>query len=121
MPRYRIEVNLPKGSNIKTVEAGLKKPGVLPKGASAQITKDDPPSSRADRLNSAMSLVEDAVSEVNDLKDELQNWVDSMPENLQSSSKADEINDAISELEEVSGSLDQAVSGAQSVSMPGMY
>jgi prefoldin subunit 5 len=36
-----------------------------------------------------------------ELRDELQNWLDNLPENLQSGSKADELNDAISNLDDV--------------------
>jgi hypothetical protein len=42
----------------------------------------------ADAISSAQSTIEE-------LRDELQSWLDGMPENLQSSSKAEEIQEAI--------------------------
>jgi len=53
------------------------------------------------------------------LRDELQNWLDNMPENLQSSSKADELNEAISNLEDTIGQCEE-IEGA-SVEFPGAF
>lgn len=87
--------------------------------ASVSVSRDHTGTSRADRLNEAESLVEDAQAIVEELKDELQDWLDGLPENLQSGSKADELNDAINELESILDSL-QSVE-MSSVSFPGMY
>jgi len=48
------------------------------------------------------SAVSDAFSGMEELKDELQNWLDNMPENMQQGSKADQLNEAIDAIECVS-------------------
>ncbi len=63
---------------------------------------------RSERFSSAMGLAEDARIQVEELKDELDEWLSNMPENLQGGSKAEEIEEAISALEEVIDCLDQA-------------
>jgi hypothetical protein len=77
------------------------------------------PKSRADRFNDALSLVSNAKEQIEELRDELQSWRDGMPENLQSSSKAEELDSALGELEEVIDQLECA-EGA-SVDFPGMF
>jgi dsDNA-binding SOS-regulon protein len=47
------------------------------------------------------SAVSDAYSGMDELKDELQNWLDNMPESLQNGSKADELNEAIDAISNV--------------------
>ncbi len=75
--------------------------------------------SRADRYAAAQSLVSDAKSQIEELRDELQNWLDNLPENLQSGSKADELQTAIDELESNISSLDEVESA--SVEFPRMF
>lgn len=48
------------------------------------------------------SAVNDSYSGMAELKDELQNWLDNIPENLQNGSKADELREAIDAIEGVS-------------------
>lgn len=48
------------------------------------------------------SAVSDAFSGMSDLKDELESWLDGMPENLQNGSKADELREAIDTIDGVS-------------------
>ncbi len=76
------------------------------------------PGSRANRLAEAESTVDDVKTTVEELKDELQQWLDGLPENLQSGSKADELNEAIQELE----TIQEALEGLDfsSVSFPSM-
>lgn len=47
------------------------------------------------------SAVSDAYSGMEELKDELQNWLDNMPESLRNGSKADELQEAIDAIESV--------------------
>lgn len=54
-----------------------------------------------------------------ELRDELQNWYDNLPENLQNGSKADALQTAIDELENIISDLEN-VEGA-SVEFPGMF
>lgn len=115
----RVEINQ-KGIQLdgvrKFVTDALKQK--YPK-ASVNVTRDTTGTSRADQLSEAESLVEDAKSIVEGLRDELQEWLDSLPENLQNGSKADELNDAISELDSINEALENVeMSG---VSFPGMY
>ena len=87
--------------------------------------------SRAERLQKVLDeidwgTVETAQEEVCNLKDELQNWLDNMPENLQNSSKADELQTAIDELEELESDLSSAVDTLQEfssreVTFPSMF
>lgn len=76
-------------------------------------------SSRAARFDEAQSEASNAKNTMEELRDELQSWLDGMPENMQSGSKADQLNDAISELDTIVGSLEE-VEGA-SVEFPGMF
>lgn len=51
--------------------------------------------------SSIASIVENALSEAETLRDELQDWLDGMPENMQGGQKAEELEEAISALENV--------------------
>lgn len=87
-------------------------------GATVQVQDATPPESRAERFSAATGLVGEARSEAETLRDELQEWKDNIPENMQSGSKADELDEAISSLEEfISGAED--LEGFD-VSFPGM-
>lgn len=77
------------------------------------------PKSRADRFSDAQGLVSEAHSQFEELRDELQNWLDNLPENLQSSQKADDLNAAIDELDNLISSCDE-IEGAD-VEFPGMF
>jgi len=56
--------------------------------------------SRRVRYESARQLVAQASEEFEELRTELQDWLDNMPENLQESAKAEELQDTISMLDE---------------------
>ena len=49
-----------------------------------------------------VGAISDAVSDLETLKDELTDWYDGMPENLQGGSKGDALQEAVSELDNVS-------------------
>lgn len=66
------------------------------------------PKSRAERFAAAQSLASDAKAQTEELRDELQSWLDNLPENLQAGTKADELQTAIDELETVISSLEEA-------------
>ena len=55
------------------------------------------PSRRA-RYVTAVEMVARASDSIGELRDELQDWLDNMPENLQGSSKAEQLQEAIEEL-----------------------
>lgn len=56
--------------------------------------------SRSNRFDEAVGLVGDAKSSAEELRDELQNWLDGMPENMQGGDKASQLEEAISSLDE---------------------
>lgn len=74
--------------------------------------------SRSKRLAEAESQIENGKSVVEELRDEMQNWLDNLPENLQSSNKADMLQTAIEQLEEIISNLENC---DFSVEFPGMY
>jgi chromosome segregation ATPase len=81
------------------------------------MSKKNP--SRSERLDEVMGKIGDAKAELETLRDEMQNWLDSMPENLQESEKAGKIQEAIENLESMISSLDEAE--GTSVEFPGMF
>jgi len=113
MPQYKLTIQ---ATSITSLKAKLKKLGLA---EDVQVEKIEVPSSRADRLSAAESEFESAKSTVEELKEEMENWRDGLPENLQSGSKADEINECIDQLEEIQNNLDSC--DFSSVSFPGMY
>lgn len=74
---------------------------------------------RAARFAEVQAQVSDAKGNVEELRDELQNWLEGMPENLQQSQKAEDLQSAIDELETMIASLEEA-EGVE-VEFPGMY
>lgn len=88
-------------------------------GSLIHVSKEDMAKSRADRLAVIESTVQDAAQDISELKEELEEWRDNLPESLQEGGKASELEDAIEALEELSGSLEEI--DFTSVSFPGMY
>lgn len=74
--------------------------------------------SRAERLNGAASMVEDAAGIVEELQGEIQEWLDSVPDNLRDSQKASDLQHTIDNLESLMNEL-QAVDFS-TVEFPGM-
>ena len=83
------------------------------------VSKKEQATSRAERFGEAMSALEDAKSIAEELRDELQEWRDGLPENLQNGSKADELDEAIGELEEFISNVENCEGNEPS--FPGMY
>ena len=109
-----------KGARVDGIEALIEKHIKMKyPDAAIRVERYDPPESRADRFDEALSFVGDAKSGAEELRDELQEWLDGLPENLQSGSKADELQSAIDELEQFISQCEDAESA--SVSFPGMY
>ena len=75
--------------------------------------------SRRERFDWASGEIQKAKDEIDTLLEELQNWLDNMPENLQSSERAEKLQDAIDELEECSESLQEALD--HQPEFPSMY
>jgi len=77
------------------------------------------PKSRRERFAEAIASVEMAMADIQSLRDELQDWLDNMPDNLQTGQKAEELEGAVANLEDVLDSLETATS--TDVEFPGMY
>jgi len=87
--------------------------------ATPTVEKIENNKSRADRLDEANGLVQDALSIIEELQNEMQEWYDNMPENLQNSSKADEVQEAADNLQQLHDDLENVDFG--SVEFPGMF
>lgn len=119
MARWKVTIT-GKGVRKATVEKLAEKlKEQFGAGAHVSVVDDTPPESRADRFSNALGLVSDARQEAEELKDELEQWKDSLPENLQDGSKAGEIDDAVSALEEFISEAENLE--GHDVSFPGMY
>jgi hypothetical protein len=119
MANWNINIS---GKNIR--KASVEKLANLLKeefgeGSFVRVTDSTPPESRSERFSSAMEQISDARTEIECLRDELQDWLDNLPENLQSGMKADELQEAIDTLEEISGEID-SIENADLI-FPGMY
>jgi len=77
--------------------------------------------SRADRLNEVHQSVEDAMSEVEMLHDELQEWYDNMPENFQNGDRGTTVQEAADAMESIKDKLEEAIEEMDGVEFPGMY
>ena len=90
-------------------------------GGAANVTyrEEERPDTRQGRFDAALGLVGDAKSEMEELMQELQDWRDNLPENLQSGTKADELDTAIGQLEDLIHELDGLESNS-SVDFPSM-
>jgi len=55
---------------------------------------------------SVTSVIPDAISEFETLRDELQDWYDNLPEGFQNGDKGDQLQEAISALDNVANTLD---------------
>jgi len=77
--------------------------------------------SRSQRLSEALENIAATKTEVELLRDELQEWLDNMPENLQESMKASELEEAITTLEEIIGECEELEGREGDVMFPSMY
>lgn len=87
--------------------------------ALVSCTKVDLASSRAQRLALIEQVVADCAADVEELKEEMEEWGDSIPESLQGGGKAEEVEQAISDLEELKDNLEGL--DFTSVSFPSMF
>jgi len=117
MARFKIDIE-GKGLQTATIEK-LVEAFKKDRNVKASFIKVKEAESRGDRFSEAISLIGDAKSEFESLRDELEEWKSGMPENLQEGQKAQEIDDAISELEECISSAEDLE--GKEVNFPGMY
>lgn len=76
--------------------------------------------SRATRLADTLDMTE-KIADVEQLKEELEEWLDNLPENLQSSNKADMLQEAIDNLENIWEELENIQELQHDVEFPGMF
>ena len=76
--------------------------------------------SRATRLADTLDMTE-KIADVEQLKEELEEWLDNLPENLQSSNKADMLQEAIDNLENIGEELENIQELQHDVEFPGMF
>ena len=74
--------------------------------------------SRAQRLGEAANRIAGAVDDIECLREELEGWLENMPEDLQGGSKADELEEAITSLDFIIDTMREAVDEASSVEFP---
>ena len=76
--------------------------------------------SRATRLADTLDMT-DKIADVEQLREELEEWLDNLPENLQSSNKADMLQEAIDNLENIGEELENIQELQHDVEFPGMF
>lgn len=76
--------------------------------------------SRANRLAETLDM-SDKISDVEQLKEELDEWLGNLPENLQSSNKADMLQEAIDNLDNIINELENIQELQHNVEFPGMF
>jgi predicted translin family RNA/ssDNA-binding protein len=119
MAKYSIHAQID-GSYIKSVEKRLRE--AFPDSEERKlflVTKEVVAESRQDRLNEAETKWDDAKSIVEELKGEMEEWHESIPENLQDGEKANEVQECIDALDNLYGEMDNI--SFSDISFPGMY
>jgi hypothetical protein len=101
------------------LEATLKKARITFGSLLLNVEKVARCESRADQMDEAAGMIQNAKSICEDLKDEIESWKDNLPENFQD--KASQLEECVDSLEQVISSLDEAEGNAESVEFPGMY
>jgi len=113
-PKYRITLDV-EGSRKDTVMATAK--GMFGKMLVAvELVRYG--GSRAEDLEAAQEKVEEALQVVSELRSDLEDWKENMPENFQGSFKEEELETAISNLEDIENSLEGV---GWDVEFPGMF
>lgn len=76
--------------------------------------------SRANRLAETLDMTE-KIADVEQLKEELEEWLNNLPENLQSSNKAELLQEAIDNLDNIVTELENIQELKHDVEFPGMF
>jgi hypothetical protein len=119
MARFKLEVRAVKGTRSDTIAKAIEVFRAQKGIGSVSATKMPDNPTRAERLQEAAGMIDEAKSIVQELQEEMQNWYDNMPENLQNSDKASQIQEAADALDGILNSLEEA--DCDSVEFPGMY
>lgn len=122
MAEHVIEISVGKDglkeATVKRLVKLLQKD--LGKEAEVSSRKVEHPTTRAERCSAAFASIADGKSELEALQEELESWRDGMPENLQDGEKAQQLDEAISELEDIVGELTQLEDKDGSIEFPAM-
>jgi len=119
MARWQITIS-GKGIRKTTVEKIVAKfKEEFGEDAGIGVQDATPPESRADRFSNAIGMVSDAKSEIESLKEELEGWYENLPESFQNGDKGEQLQSAMSELDDCISNLDSAEGCG--VEFPGMY
>jgi hypothetical protein len=113
MANYKVVLHIP-GNRIDAVTKKVEE--IF--GTGCVVSKIDLAKSRADRLAVIANDVANSASDVEELKAELEEWLEALPENLQNGDKASELQEAIDQLEELKSNLEDV--DFSSVSFPSM-
>ena len=76
--------------------------------------------SRATRLSDTLNMIE-KIADVEQLKEELEEWLDNLPENLQSSNKAEMLQESIDNLDNIINELENIQELQHDVEFPSMF
>ena len=99
---------------LKKFLAGAEQPFTV-----ETVKKKKEPKSRVDRLVRAELFAEEAKSIIEELCDEMEQWRDSIPENLQSGGKYSEVEECYDALDTIKSAFEEM--DFNGVSFPGMY
>jgi hypothetical protein len=116
MARFTITLITKKGTREDSLKKFLESNREID-SFSLQKEKESP--SRQDRLSEAEKLISNGTSIVRELADEMSNWYESMPENLQGSDKGSQVEECASQLDEMANDLENL--DFSSIDFPGMY
>lgn len=87
---------------VKDIQKKLPRASVTKK----HITR---PESRKDRYAACIAVLEDMKTEMEEIRNELQDWYDNLPENFQQGDKGNDIETAINEIDNSINDLDQVI------------
>lgn len=79
------------------------------------------PTSIQDRVAEVIDRLSGCESDVDEIKSELENWRDSIPENLQNCDKYQSLEQCVSDMDSVISSVQDASSSLESIDIPGMF
>jgi hypothetical protein len=117
MAQYQITLKVD-GTRKEFVEKALRK-AFGDDAPVFTVEKVKTPESRAARLAEAEAMADDARQIVEELKEEMEQWRDSIPENLQSGDKYSQVDDCCTNLDDLHSNLEQCEFG--SIDFPGMF
>lgn len=114
MPAYDVVLRAKSISSVKKKLASTFGPGAI-----VSVAKQIHPTSRHARLESASGLVEEARNIVEELAEEIESWVESLPENLRGGDKAEQLSECSEGLQAIMAGLEEL--DFSSIEFPGAF